>query len=98
MRENLFPDLFDASNMNAQQLTQEMLNQSSQEQMFSAREYNEFVQLVYERINFLGMTTYFFLFFIIGYFFYGSLFAAIGAPTGSESDGQQFVLPLIFLT
>jgi ABC-2 type transport system permease protein len=43
------------------------------------------------------MTTYFFLFFIIGYFFYGSLFAAIGASTGSESDGQQFVLPLIFM-
>jgi len=37
------------------------------------------------------------LFFIIGYFFYGSLFAAIGASTGSESDGQQFVLPLIFM-
>ena len=97
MRENLFPDLFDASNMNAQQLTKDILNQTSQEQMFTAREYNEFVQLVYERINFLGMTTYFFLFFIIGYFFYGSLFAAIGASTGSESDGQQFVLPLIFM-
>lgn len=97
MRENLFPDLLDASNMNIQQLTQDIVNQSSQEQMFSAKEYNEFVQLVYERINFFDMTAYFILFFIIGYFFYGTLFAAIGASTGSESDGQQFVLPLIFM-
>lgn len=43
------------------------------------------------------MTTYFLLFFIVGYLFYGAFFAAIGATSGSESDGQQFVLPIIFL-
>ena len=43
------------------------------------------------------MTGYFLVFFVLGYFFYGSLFASIGAASGSESDGQQFVLPLLFL-
>ena len=95
MRENLFPDLLDASKMNITELSNEVLSQTSQEQFFANREYNEFVELVYERINFTFMTGYFILFFIIGYFFYGTLFAAIGASSGSESDGQQFVLPLI---
>jgi ABC-2 type transport system permease protein len=97
MRENLFPDLLDASKMNITELSNEVLSQTSQEQFFANREYNEFVELVYERINFTFMTGYFILFFVIGYFFYGSLFAAIGASSGSESDGQQFVLPLIFM-
>jgi len=96
MRENLFPDLLDASKMNITELSNEVLTQTSQEQLFTAREYNEFVDLVYERINFTFMTGYFILFFVIGYFFYGTLFASIGASSGSESDGQQFVLPLIF--
>ena len=97
MRENLFPDLLDASNMNVSQLTQDMLGQNGQDQYFTAKEYNQFVELVYERVNFYNMTAYFILFFILGYFFYGTLFAAIGASAGSESDGQQFVLPLIFM-
>ena len=97
MRENLFPDLLDASKMNITELSNEVLSHTSQEQFFANREYNEFVELVYERINFTFMTGYFILFFIIGYFFYGTLFAAIGASSGSESDGQQFVLPLIFM-
>jgi ABC-2 type transport system permease protein len=97
MRENLFPDLMDASKMNITELSNQVLSQTTQEQFFSAREYNQFVELVYERINFTFMTGYFILFFILGYFFYGTLFAAIGASAGSESDGQQFVLPLIFM-
>ena len=48
-------------------------------------------------MQFANTTGFFLLFFSVGYLFYGALFAAIGATTGSESDGQQFVLPLIFL-
>jgi len=43
------------------------------------------------------MIGYFLLFFAVGYLFYGAFFAALGAVTGSESDGQQFLLPLIAL-
>ena len=43
------------------------------------------------------MVPFFILFFIVGYLFYGALFAGIGATMGTESDGQQFVIPIIFL-
>lgn len=59
--------------------------------------YNEFVELVFERIQFSSMITYFLLFFTVGYLFYGAFFAALGAVSGSESDGQQFLIPLIIL-
>lgn len=97
MRSYLFVDLMDASNLDMMQMSKEVQEQTRMEQMFSSREYNEFVELIYQRVNFTTMITYFMLFFVGGYFFYAALFAAIGATSGSESDGQQFVLPLIFL-
>ncbi len=97
MRETIFPDLLDASKMNVNELIVDGANQSFQESHFAAREYNEFVELVFDRIHFVNMTFFFLIFFLLGYLFYGAIFAAIGATTGSESDGQQFVLPLIFL-
>jgi ABC-2 type transport system permease protein len=90
MRNYVFPDLFDPSHVVA-------MGEHASDQFFAAKEYNQFVDLVYERIRFGIMTFYFILFFVVGYLFYGALFAAIGATSGSESDGQQFVLPLIFL-
>lgn len=56
---------------------------------------NEFIVLVFERIQFAAILPYFFIFFILGYLFYGAFFAALGAVSGSESDGQQFLIPLI---
>ncbi len=97
MRENLFPDLLDASNMNIQQLTLNAADATYQESQFASHEYNKFVDLIFGQVQFVNMTGFFLLFFVGGYLFYGALFAAIGATMGSESDGQQFVLPLIFL-
>ncbi len=97
MREYLFIDKLDASKFDVVQMTKEVQEQASLDKMFAAKEYNEFVELVYERVQFGTMITYFLLFFVAGYFFYGAFFAAIGATSGSESDGQQFVLPVIFL-
>lgn len=97
MREHLFPDLLDASNMNVKELILDANDSSYQEKYFAAREYNEFVNLVYERVNLGNTLGFFFLFFVAGYFFYGAIFAAIGATMGSESDGQQFVIPIVIL-
>lgn len=97
IRETLFPDLFDASKMNFQQMTDEVKNLSLQEQYVSAKDYNSFVELIYERIQFANMLFYFVLFFIVSYLFYSSFFVSLGALSGSESDGQQFVIPLIFI-
>jgi ABC-2 type transport system permease protein len=96
LRETLFPDLLDAANMNIAQMTEEVKQQTN-EYFFATKEYNEFVDLVYERVQFGTMTAYFLLFFVVGYLFYGAFFAAIGATSGSESDGQQFILPIIFI-
>ena len=94
LRETVFLDAYNPANVVALQLNNAMQQQPS-DLFFAGREYNEFVQLVYERIEFSVMTFYFLLFFILGYLFYGAFFAAIGATSGSESDGQQFVLPLV---
>lgn len=95
MRENLFPDMLDASNFDISQMTQEMKNLSYQENFIRNSEYNQFVELIYQRIQYGNMIFYFVVFFILSYLFYGTFFAALGALSGSESDGQQFVLPLI---
>ncbi len=81
MRSQIFVDAYDPANA------------AEQVQTVS----NEFVSLVYERIQFSAMLPYFFLFFVVGYLFYGAFFAALGAVSGSESDGQQFLIPLIAL-
>jgi len=83
MRETIFVDMYDASN-----------------QVAAARQvsdYNQFVELVFDRIQFGVMIFYFSLFFTCGYLFYGAFFAALGAVSGSESDGQQFLIPLILI-
>lgn len=97
MRENIFPDVMDASNINIEQLTLDANDASYQESYYAAREYNEFVNLVYERVEFGTILGFFILFFIGGYLFYSSIFAAIGATMGSESDGQQFVIPIVIV-
>jgi ABC-2 type transport system permease protein len=58
---------------------------------------NKVVELVYERINYGVMIPVFLLFFTLGYLFYAAFFAVIGASSGSESDGQQYIIPLIGL-
>lgn len=45
-------------------------------------------------INFPLLVTMFFIYFLFGYLFYASLFAACGALVDQGTDGQQFTLPL----
>ncbi|MFN5982720.1 MAG: ABC transporter permease [Fluviicola sp.] len=82
MRSSIFMDIYDP--------TVAMQTQG-------ATDYNEFVELVFEQIQFASMLFYGFLFLLAGYLFYGAFFAGIGASMGSESDGQQFLIPLILL-
>lgn len=93
MRTLLFPDIFDAKIV-AQQLS-EQAKEAYQTKLLTAREYNQFITLVYEEIQFSVMLQFFLLFFIGGYLFYASFFSSIGASVGSESDGQPFVIPIL---
>lgn len=97
MRETIFLSDLNFSNLSVAQMTPDLQQQSVAESWLASREYNEFVELVFERVEFSIMTLYFLLFFIFGYLFYGAVFAGIGATAGSESDGQQYILPLIIL-
>lgn len=45
-------------------------------------------------INFVKIIGWFIFFFIGGYLLYGSFFAAIGSVVDSETDTQQFMLPI----
>lgn len=85
----LFPDLL-SGNMVAQALS------NNQMQALFAHQ-SPFVELIYHKIQYINILFFFLLFVVGGYLFYGSFFAMIGAGIGSESDGQQFVIPINLL-
>jgi ABC-2 type transport system permease protein len=93
MRQSLFPDYVSGN------LDQIALAEDGEQDQFSENtyQYNEFVDLIYERIQYGPVLSAFAIFFIGGFFFYASICAGIGAAMGSESDGQQFVIPLVLL-
>jgi ABC-2 type transport system permease protein len=94
-RQYIFPDMFDPSNWEGIQVSAEVQQQLMETN--SAERYNQFVDLIYERINFGFMFIHFLFFFIAAYFFYGAFFSTIGSIAGTESDGQQFVLPIVII-
>ena len=94
-RQTIFPDLFDLSNWEGIQVTSDV-----QQQIIDSTpigRYNQFIELIYERINFGYMLAHFIILFVLAYFFYGAFFSAIGATAGTESDGQQFLFPILFI-
>ena len=97
MREFLFADSLELANMVKVQMTEQVKNTTMMEQIINGNEQNEFLNLIYERVQFATMNFYFILFFIAAYLFYGAFFTAIGATAGSENDGQQFIIPLFVL-
>lgn len=95
LREFIFTDMYDASklSMDTVETTNRFL--TIQEELYNGKEFNAVVDLIFERINFTVMISFFLLFFLLTYVFYGSLFLSIGAGQGSEGDGQQFILPIL---
>ncbi|MBP6090281.1 MAG: ABC transporter permease [Crocinitomicaceae bacterium] len=97
MREFIFHSSIDLSSMVKVQMTEQVKNATLFDQLTQGNEQNDFLNLIYERIQFGTMNFYFILFFIAAYLFYGAFFTAIGATAGSESDGQQFIIPVLLL-
>ncbi len=87
-----FKDIFDASSFEGIQMSEEVKNEILTNS--SIAKYNAFIDLIYHRINFWVMIPHFVLLFVLSYLFYASFFSAIGATAGTESDGQQFVIPI----
>ncbi len=82
LRYTLFPDMFSAQTL------------VSNDGVFL---YNSWQDLIFSKINFAIMLPWFVLLFLLSYLFYGSIFAALGAAQGSESDGQKFLIPMFLL-
>lgn len=83
---------YDASALMQQQMTSEIMKESSKEIPLDAS-VNDVTDLL-ARINFPLMIGMFIFYFIGGYLLYASLFAAVGAAVDSEADTQQFMAPI----
>ncbi len=81
LRETLFVDILDPSH----------LGQGGPERL------NPLSTLVFEQLNLSFLLLHFVVFFAASFLFYGALFAVLGARSCADADGQQFLLPLIFL-
>lgn len=81
--------------MQNQMSTQLMQTDAQAILMEKANEPNEVMELI-SRINFPLMIGMFMFYFAGGYLLYSSLFAAVGAAVDSETDTQQFMLPISF--
>jgi ABC-2 type transport system permease protein len=81
LRQTLFLDVLDPSNW----------GQGGPERL------NPLSTLVFEQLNLSFLFLHFVVFFAASFLFYGALFAVLGARSGADADGQQFLLPLIFL-
>ena len=94
-KEYVFTDIFDPSKYEGLQYASEVKNEILANSTFAR--YNTFIDLIYHRINYTVMLPVFLFFFAASYFFYAAFFMAIGATAGSESDGQQFIIPIFCL-
>lgn len=78
------------SNMN---MSTQLLKETQQQNQQVKLDSNDVMELV-QRINFPYMLGLFIFYFLGGYLLYSALFAAIGAASDSDSDTQQFMLPV----
>ena len=58
---------------------------------------NPLSDLLFEELNYGFLFGHFLLFFVGSFFFYGALFSVLGARSAADSDGQQFLIPLLLL-
>ena len=58
---------------------------------------NPLSDLLFEELNYGFLFVHFLLFFVGSFFFYGALFSVLGARSAADSDGQQFLIPLLLL-
>lgn len=99
VRTSFMPDVTTATAANQPQNLMEMSKTLSQTQplpqvpQVSPELANAFAKV--DSINFYVMVGSFLFYFVAGYLLYASLFAAVGAAVDSDSDTQQFVIPIM---
>ena len=85
------PEFFTPEYLTGVQVSDQQLHELG---MQTVSQENSNLDLVYHRINYAWLLPNFMLFFLGTYWVYSSLFTVMGAMSGDESDGQQFVLPI----
>ncbi|MCB9188306.1 MAG: ABC transporter permease [Flavobacteriales bacterium] len=93
----MLPDGYDvgtlAGEMNGPHTTAEVANAMGQQDQVIMQD-NEIINFLFTQVPWGSLIAIFLFFFIGGYLLYGSLMAAIGAAVDSETDTQQFMLPV----
>lgn len=95
IRVNVFPDILIPENLIQAQMSASVSQDVIQSQIDNGATYNDFVNLVYEGINFKQMIVVFLIFFVFGYLLFASMFAVIGAAINNDSEGQPFLVALL---
>jgi ABC-2 type transport system permease protein len=67
---------------------------ANQEEAYNTIQDNEILMFLLNEVPWVSLIGLFLFYFIAGYLLYGSLMAAIGAAVDSETDTQQFMLPV----
>lgn len=78
---------------NSNQMSAEMMNQLQGQEGLNAKELLNQGNII-NRINFPLMLSMFAFYFLGGYLLYSALFAAVGSAVDTETDTQQFMLPV----
>jgi ABC-2 type transport system permease protein len=95
IRINYFPNMLIPENLVEVQMSADVAAELMNKQLSQGSSYNDFVNLVYEGIDFKQMIGVFFVFFTLGYLLFASLFAIVGAAINNESEGQQFLVLIL---
>ncbi len=91
----IFSETLGLGHLDGVQVSEQGLSQFGQSNPMM--DYNTQMDLFFNRINYAFLIPNFMLFFLGTYWVYSSFFTVIGALSGDESDGQQFVLPIWIL-
>lgn len=94
MQMFLLPDLFTPEYMKGVQISDQQIKELGMQTM---NQENANLDLIYHRINYWVLIPNFLLLFTGTYWIYASLFTIMGAISGDESDGQQFIIPVWLL-
>ena len=87
-----FPNQYDAASQAKEMPDQVQVAQQNQDE--NSIEFSEVSDFIINDINWPLMLGLFVFYFLGGYLLYGSLMAAIGSAVDSESDTQQFMIPI----
>lgn len=58
---------------------------------------NPLSNYIFEELRLGFVLVHFLLFFLASFFFYGAIFSVLGSRSAADSDGQQFLIPLLLV-